>query len=56
MGKKMENISDNELKKLGITRVSTNVYHVGPYKYSKLSDAIAETERNSSKQAKPKSN
>ena len=56
MRKKIENMNDSELRKLGIKRVSTDVYHVGPYKYSQLADAIAETERASSKQAKPKSN
>ena len=54
MSKKIETMSDNELRKLGIKRVSTDVYHVGPYKYSKVADAIAETERASSKQPKPK--
>ena len=52
MRKKIDNMSDNKLRKLGIKRVSTDVYHVGPYKYSKLADAIAETERTNSTQAK----
>ena len=45
MLKETEKMSDAALRKLGIKRVSTDVYHVGPYKYSKLADALAETER-----------
>ena len=40
-------ITDAELKQLGIKRVSTDTYHVGPYKYSNLNDALAEAERSS---------
>ena len=29
-----KNITDTSLKKLGVMRVSTDVYHVGPYKYT----------------------
>lgn len=29
-----KNMSDTSLKKLGVMRVSTDVYHVGPYKYN----------------------
>lgn len=43
-------MSDAALRKRGIKRVSTDVYHVGPYKYSKLADALAETERANAKQ------
>ena len=50
MLKETENLSDASLTKLGIKRVSTDVYHVGPYKYSKLADALAETERSNAKQ------
>ena len=38
-------ITDAELKKFGIKRVQTDTYHVGPYKYSNLKDALAEAER-----------
>jgi len=48
-----KNMSDTSLKKLGVMRVSTDVYHVGPYKYDNQSDALAEAKRASSKQAKP---
>lgn len=50
MLKKTEKMSDASLRKIGIERVSTDVYHVGPYKYSKLEDALAETERSNAKQ------
>lgn len=56
MLKQTGNMNDLALRKVGIKRVSIDVYHVGPYKYSKLADAIAETERVSSKQTKPNSN
>ena len=44
-----KNMSDTSLKKLGVMRVSTDVYHVGPYKYSNLNDALAEAGRSSAK-------
>jgi hypothetical protein len=34
-----------ELARLGITRVSTERFHVGPYRYANLADAIAEARR-----------
>ena len=40
-----KNMSDTSLKKHGIMRVSTDVYHVGPYKYSNQADALAEAQR-----------
>jgi hypothetical protein len=33
------------LARLGITRVSTERFHVGPYRYANLADAIAEATR-----------
>ena len=42
-------ITDAELKKLGIKRIQTDTYHVGPYKYSNLKDALAEAERSDAK-------
>ncbi|HET9645607.1 MAG TPA: hypothetical protein VFP68_20130 [Burkholderiaceae bacterium] len=43
-----ENASDAELEAMqryGITRVPDVVYLVGPYRYSKLADALAEAKR-----------
>lgn len=54
MLKETEKMSDAALRKRGIKRVSTDVYHVGPYKYSKLADALAETERANAKQESAK--
>jgi hypothetical protein len=34
-----------ELAGLGITLVSTAQYHVGPYRYGSLAEAVAETRR-----------
>lgn len=34
-----------ELARLGITLVRTELYHVGPYRYGSLADAIAEAKR-----------
>lgn len=34
-----------ELTRLGITRVRTDRFHVGPYRYANLADAIAEAKR-----------
>ncbi|MFZ9079698.1 hypothetical protein AB8878_04030 [Alphaproteobacteria bacterium LSUCC0226] len=34
-----------ELEKLGVKLIPTDVYHVGPYKYSNLNDALAEAVR-----------
>lgn len=45
MDKQTEQSDDKKLNKLGITRTSIDVFHVGPYKYSNLKDAIAEAER-----------
>ena len=45
MDKQTEQSDDKKLNKLGITRTSIEVFHVGPYKYSNLKDAIAEAER-----------
>ena len=38
-----------ELEKLGVKLIPTDVYHVGPYKYSNLNDALAEAGRSSAK-------
>ena len=35
-----------ELERLGIRRVATEHFLVGPYRYSRLGDAIAEARRN----------
>ena len=40
-----KNMSDTSLKKLGVMRVSTDVYHVGPHKYNNQTDALAEAKR-----------
>jgi hypothetical protein len=40
-----ENISTASLKKLGVKRVTTDVYHVGTFKYANLTDALAEAKR-----------
>lgn len=45
MPKNTRKMTDAELKKRGIKRVQTDAYHVGPYKYSNLNDALAEVER-----------
>lgn len=37
--------SPTELARLGITRVRTEYFQVGPYRYSRLADAIAEARR-----------
>lgn len=34
-----------ELATLGITLVTTELYHIGPYRYGSLADAIAEAKR-----------
>lgn len=34
-----------ELARLGITRVRSERFHVGPYRYANLADAIAEAKR-----------
>ena len=34
-----------ELRGLGITRVTTERFHVGPYLYANLADAIAQAKR-----------
>ena len=34
-----------ELARLGITRVSTEHFQIGPYRYTNLADAIAEAKR-----------
>jgi queuine/archaeosine tRNA-ribosyltransferase len=39
-----------ELEKLGIKCILTDAYHVGPYKYSNLKDALAEAARSAAKQ------
>ena len=44
-------MSDTSLKKLGVMRVSTDVYHVGPYKYNNQSDALAEAKRTADRKA-----
>lgn len=38
-------LSDSELAELGITRVAAEFFEVGPYRYSKLVDAIAQVQR-----------
>ena len=35
----------DDLARLGITRVTTERFHVGPYRYANLADAIAEAKR-----------
>jgi len=45
MNKKTEHLNDKTLNKLGITRTSIDVFHVGSYKYSNLKDAMTEVER-----------
>lgn len=37
--------SPTELLRLGISRVRTEHFHVGPYRYSSLADALAEARR-----------
>jgi hypothetical protein len=49
MPENTKKLTDAELKQLGINRVPTDTYHVGPYKYSNLNDALAEAERSSAK-------
>ena len=50
MPKNTRKMTDAELKKkCGIKRVQTDAYHVGPYKYSNLNDALAEAGRSSAK-------
>ena len=49
MPENTKKITDAELKQLGIKRVPTDTYHVGPYKYSNLNDALAEAERSSAR-------
>lgn len=34
-----------ELARLGIVRVNTERFHVGPYRFANLADAIAEAKR-----------
>ena len=46
-----KNMTNTSLKKLGITRVSTDVYHVGPYKYNNQTDALAEAKRAADRKA-----
>ena len=45
------NMSETSLKKLGVIRVSKDVYHVGPYKYNNQSDALAEAKRAADRKA-----
>ena len=49
-----ENISTASLKKLGVKRVTTDVYHVGTFKYSNLTDALAEARRVNNRKKTPK--
>ena len=39
--------TDDELLKLGITRVSIDYFHVGEFRYTSLADALAEARRRS---------
>ena len=48
-GTDTKRMNDRELFELGITRTTINIYHVGPYKYSKLKDALEEVMRNNTK-------
>lgn len=48
-GADIERMNDKELFELGITRTTVDIYHVGPYKYSKLKDALEEAMRNNTK-------
>ena len=34
-----------ELERLGITRTVAEIFHVGPYRYANLADAMAEAKR-----------
>lgn len=38
-------VEEAELRSLGITRVTAERFHVGPYLYSNLADAIAQAKR-----------
>ncbi|WP_438997211.1 hypothetical protein [Candidatus Puniceispirillum sp.] len=49
MSNERKNMNDAALKKLGVKRVSSDSYHVGTYKYSRLDDALAEAKRASEK-------
>lgn len=46
-----KNMTDTSLKKLGVMRVSTDVYHVGPFKYNNQTDALAEAKRAADRKA-----
>ncbi len=37
--------TENELSKYGISRVSTDHFHYGEYKYTDLKDAVAQAKR-----------
>ncbi len=37
--------AENELSKYGISRVSTDHFHYGDYKYTDLKDAVAQAKR-----------
>ena len=38
-------IENDEMGKYGITRVPVDYFHVGPYRYTNLADAIAQAKR-----------
>lgn len=44
----IEQADRETMERYGITRVSTATYLVGPYRYSKLADALAEAKRRAS--------
>ena len=44
-GNEVPEMDSAELARLGITLVRTDRYHVGPYRYGTLAEAVAETKR-----------
>ena len=42
-------VSEEEMQKYGIKRVSADYFHVGRYRYSDLNDAMAQAKRARSK-------
>ena len=46
-----KNMTDTSLKKFGVMRVSTDVYHVAPCKYNNQTSALAEARRAAGRKA-----
>jgi hypothetical protein len=46
---KIDQATKNKMSQFGIVRTTTDVFRVGKYKYSKLSDAIAQAKRDKEK-------